>query len=78
MVKGGGSSDGGTQDACRISQRFEARPNEIGEWKRQLNERAVAVFGESADSEPKPVVDLNVRRVDHVEFEDAFHHAPLG
>ena len=54
----GFGSDGREQDTCRVAQRFEVHPYRITEWKRQLSERAAAVFGKSAESEP--AVDLKV------------------
>jgi transposase-like protein len=47
----------GDKTLVELTQRFEVHANQITEWKRQLSERAVDVFGgESTAAEPP--VDL--------------------
>ena len=43
---------------AELSQQFDVHPNQITEWKRQLQERAVAVFGAGGAASSEPQVDL--------------------
>lgn len=39
---------GGDKTLAERAQRFDGHPNQITEWKRQLNERAADIFGRGA------------------------------
>jgi len=49
----------GDKTLAELAQRYEVHPNQITEWKRQLNERAAEVFGGGGESAAPPV-DLKV------------------
>ena len=50
---------GGDKTLAELTQRFEVHPNQITEWKRQLSEGAVDLFGGGA-APAEPPVDLKV------------------
>lgn len=49
----------GDRTVAEIAQRHDVHPNQVTEWRRQLLERAVDVFG-GASAPAQPAVDLKV------------------
>ena len=45
----------GDKTLVELAQRFEVHPNQITEWKRQLQERAADVFGRGGAASEPPV-----------------------
>nr|WP_155739984.1 IS3 family transposase [Pandoraea pnomenusa] len=48
----------GERTLAELAQQFDVHPNQITEWKRQLQERAADVFGAGGASSSEPPVDL--------------------
>ena len=45
----------GDKTLAQLSQEFEVHQNQIVEWKQQLSERAIEVFGKPTESTSPPV-----------------------
>jgi transposase len=68
----------GDKTLAELAQRFEVHPNQITEWKRQLSERAAAVFG-GGSAVAEPSVDLKVlhAKIGQLTLENDFLESAL-
>jgi transposase-like protein len=70
----------GDKSLAELAQRHDVHPNQITDWKTQLQERAVHVFGESAAGQAAAVPDVKTlhAKIGELTLENDFLESALS
>jgi transposase len=62
----------GDKTIAELSEQFEVHPNQITDWKRQLQENAGIVFGERREKKKEPDIQRMQAKIGQLALENDF------